>query len=208
MGCCSSAEPRPQGRPASVEPRRNDYKQVAKTEAKAPERRDWPWTRPVPPANLKSTGPRRPHRANLPDFFYSSEYLKSFKILNTLEAEAYQAFLEQDLDRARAILESKDPNVRSPGSFPVSPDLEAAGLDATISPLSLDLDDLKERERGGSVAAVAMVPERGDGNRRSFNIPNVEKDKATHDLLLRGVVGCKLFKHLSRNFEEPEMIVK
>ena len=193
MGCSDSSEKKPSTAeaPAKHGGQSSSVKQADKAAQKSRylESDDWPWSRPHP-QKLVSTG----SRGGLPDFFYSKVYLNSFKILNAVEAKAYEAYQNEELELAREILKNGDSNAT------VSPH-EDMPLSPVLSPMGgLDIQPMLERTRGGSVSAEANTLAKDKGPTEEPKTPR------TMESLTGSVRRCPLFSHLSSNFNEHEKI--
>ena len=217
MGGCESSEPAPaskargpqaapvrstpQGAGVAASPKvkqgRPDKDEKSNTLKMARKQGDWPWSRPEPPDT--KTGGFRGQRSKRGDFFYSKEYLSSFKILSATEARAYEAYCNDNHALARKILAEE----ACVPQDPVSPD--DVDLD-TFSPMARY--SLGEgRVRGGSVAGVVtntQALEASDGPRgeRAPLSPHAA------NVVLEAVQNCPLFQHLSRNFGEHQIVAE
>ncbi|KAJ9445432.1 Protein kinase A regulatory subunit [Diplonema papillatum] len=200
MGCCESSPEKPvTERPPQKAP---EPKAVLPTQSPVEEPQgkvehmdnaEWPWSRPT------ASGKKGKKRAT--DFYYTKEFLQSFRILNAVEARAYQAYLAEDFDGAREILQTGGDDISSPLLSPA---------DDTPSDGKLFEGETGERMRGGSVAAVTAGPGKDwQGNEKKVAFAVEEpKSPRTTELILSAVKRCPLFLHLSSSFHEHEVVVK
>eukprot|EP01064_Diplonema_japonicum_P030998 TRINITY_DN5409_c0_g1_i7.p2 TRINITY_DN5409_c0_g1~~TRINITY_DN5409_c0_g1_i7.p2 ORF type:complete len:443 (+),score=87.03 TRINITY_DN5409_c0_g1_i7:1469-2797(+) len=189
MGCCESNA----AAPSSAERPVPATKRAVKAEQARPDPKDygeWPWSRPSPDE-------RKTFKKQTVDFYYSKEYLQSFKILNAVEAKAYEAYLNDDLEQARSILDN-----RGVLSTPVVSPLQAESPDDSF------LDEQVERVRGGSVSAV---PDGAGTSRQGHGLvsgPTSPRTPRTESTIMAAIRRCPLFTHLSSNFKEHEVVAQ
>eukprot|EP01059_Diplonema_ambulator_P007679 TRINITY_DN17170_c0_g1_i1.p1 TRINITY_DN17170_c0_g1~~TRINITY_DN17170_c0_g1_i1.p1 ORF type:complete len:207 (+),score=32.55 TRINITY_DN17170_c0_g1_i1:37-657(+) len=148
MGCCESrGAPPHQATPADRPIQSTKRPRDPANEEPKKEWGEWPWSRPSP-------DDRKTFKKQTIDFYYTKEYLQSFKILNAVEAKAYEAYLNNDLEKARSILDNRGV-LPTPVLSPLSPtDREEVYLEINTEQV--------ERSRGGSVAAAVPDTQRHD----------------------------------------------
>eukprot|EP01063_Lacrimia_lanifica_P015922 TRINITY_DN22576_c0_g1_i1.p1 TRINITY_DN22576_c0_g1~~TRINITY_DN22576_c0_g1_i1.p1 ORF type:complete len:525 (+),score=138.09 TRINITY_DN22576_c0_g1_i1:72-1646(+) len=192
--------------PASAPATRKAERKVGRKRRGKRFEKEWPWSRPEPPVGCKSSR----------DFFYTREYLKTFKILNAQEAEAYEAYQHGDKARARDILSTQEcPSHPLPNTTASTFELRGSSLldddpfrdilnDSTSSEGTVDM----ARDRGGSVSAAIQKPDRMSLSPADMPLSrrSVDLDPEEDKMLLDVIRSCPLFSHLSVNFDEHSTV--